>query len=198
MSENHGNGGKGGKAAVRGQHSFAQGGRGADGVIDAGGDGGDAEVTGDNSRALGGPGGRGGLGKGMRGGDAVSRGDGVLNAGGEGGESNQPDGRGGRGGRSGLFTAYPEGPEFAGWDNTHAFAGYGRGGDGAHSAQYSARLMVIGDILGRTISMYATSAGITGIASDEKMLCQLNERLERDQHAWRVRITDGCFEFYEP
>jgi hypothetical protein len=74
---------------------------------------------------------------------------------------------------------------------------FGRGGDGAHSPQYAARLMVIEEILGRSISMRAASAGVENSKTAAAILDQLNERLARDQHAWRVRITAECFEFYD-
>jgi hypothetical protein len=57
--------------------------------------------------------------------------------------------------------------------------------------------MVIEDILGRTISMQASSAGMVDPDTTSSMLDQLNERLSRDGHAWRIRVTEGCLEFYD-
>jgi hypothetical protein len=190
-----GDGGRGGNARVRGQYSIAQGGKGGEGVVGAGGAGGDAEVEGNRSMAVGGPGGRGGMTEGMRGGDAAACGDNVVAAGGEGGEANQPDGRAGRGGRSGYTVLGYEDIQLPGgtW-----LSQYGRGGDGGHSPQYSARLLLIGEILGHDVTMSAASAGIRDADTAATVLRQLNERLSQAQLGWRVRITDSCFEFYEP
>lgn len=145
--------------------------------------------------AVGGPGGRGGLGEGSPGGHAVANGDNVIYAGGGGGESNQLDGRGGRGAQSGYFTLGL--PDYRLPDGRW-ISEFGGGGDGGNSPRYAARLMVIGEILGRTITMHAASAGIQDDKTSDAILGQLNERLGRDQRAWRVRVTAGCFEFYEP
>ncbi len=179
----------GGNARVRGNNSSATGGDAGETVVEPGGDGGNAEVEGNDSRAIGGPGGRGGLGEGGRGGDAVARGEKVLVVGGEGGEANQPDGRGGRGGRSGFHFAGKEDMQLP---DGRWLSEFGRGGDGAHSTQYAARLMVIEELLGRQLGMRAESAGLTNVDLE-----QLNARLRTDNRNWRVRITAGCFEFYE-
>jgi hypothetical protein len=189
-----GDGGRGGNARIRGHDSTARGGDGGEGVIGSGGPGGDAEVEGDRSTAVGGPGGRGGLGEGGPGGPATARGDNVTCAGGEGGEANQPDGRGGRGGRSGYVTLGQ--PDFQ-LPGGRWISEFGRGGDGGHSLQYAARLMVIEEILGRPITRNAISAGIHDSETAVAILNQLNERLNRDNHSWRVRVTAECFEFYE-
>jgi hypothetical protein len=105
------------------------------------------------------------------------------------------DGRGGRGGRSGFHFVRDlahHTPSDESW-----FGEYGRGGDGEPSIQYSARLMVIEEILGRPITMRASSAGIIDAKTGSVILDRLNKRLSRDQYAWRVRITAGCFEFYD-
>ena len=73
----------------------------------------------------------------------------------------------------------------------------GRGGDGGHSPQYVARLMILEEILGRSITMYVSSSGIDSAETSSAMIAQINERLLHDQHDWRVRVTAGCFEFYE-
>jgi hypothetical protein len=189
-----GDGGRGGSARVCGNDSTAQGGDGGEGVIARGGPGGDADVEGNNSMAVGGPGGRGGVIQGGSGGRAIVRGDNVICAGGEGGEANQPDGRGGRGGRTGYFVLGE--PNYQLPDG-RCIGQFGSGGDGGHTRQYAARLMVIEEILGHTISMHAASAGIREPDTNGAILNQINERLSRDQHAWRVRIAAGCFEFYE-
>jgi hypothetical protein len=190
----NGHGGHGGNASVRGENSIASGGTGGEGVIGAGGDGGDAEVEGNNSVAVGGPGGRGGATEGMRGGNAEARGDNLVSAGGEGGEAPQVDGRGGRGGRSGFLVLGSEDIQLPGgtW-----LSQYGRGGNGGHSPQYSARLMVLAEILGYKVTMHAGSAGITDESSAERMLEFLNTRLVQSGHKWRVRIAHHCVEFCE-
>ncbi len=188
-----GDGGRGGRARVSGQRSTARGGNGGEGVIGSGGPGGDADVVGNNSTAVGGPGGRGGLGEGGPGMNVVVRGDNTTSAGGEGGESNQPDGRGGRGGRSGYFTLNRPADHLL--DDWMSY--YGRGGDAGHSPQYAARLMVIQEILGRKTTMYAESAGIREHDTGSGILDRVNAQLVRDGHAWRVRVTAGCFEFYD-
>lgn len=190
-----GEGGRGGNASVRGNDNTAQGGCGGEGVVGPGGPGGDAIIAGDNNVAVGGPGGRGGLGEGGPGGRAEVLGNNKVVAGGEGGEAGQMDGRGGRGGRSGFHfvrgrTDYR--PSDEAW-----LGEYGRGGDGGSSLQYSARLMVIEEILGRPITMRASSAGFIDAKTCSVILHRLNERLGCDQHAWRVRITAGCFDFYD-
>jgi len=162
--------------------------------VGPGGPGGDAHVQGNDSMAVGGPGGRGGLGEGGRGGDAVVRCDNMTYAGGEGGESHQPDGRGGRGGQSGYFTLGL--PDYRLPDGRW-ISEFGGGGSSGHSPQYAARLMVIEEVLGHTITMHAASAGIRDAETSNAILGQLNERLGRDRRKWRVRITAGCFEFYE-
>jgi hypothetical protein len=190
-----GEGGKGGKATVRGNDSFARGGDGGKGVVGPGGLGGDANIEGDRSLAVGGRGGRGGLGPGGPGGKAETRGDDAVSIGGEGGEANQVDGRGGRGGRSGYLLS--ERPDFQLPDGRW-ISEFGRGGDGGHSPQYAARLMVIGDLLGHSVSMYATSAGVRDAETAKSLLNRLNGLLSREGRGWRVQITDGCFEFFEP
>jgi hypothetical protein len=57
-----------------------------------------------------------------------------------GGEAGQPDGRGGRGGRNGLEAAgFPNGQLPDGtW-----LSDYGRGGSGANTIEYNARLVTI-------------------------------------------------------
>jgi hypothetical protein len=189
-----GAGGRGGDATVLGHNSTAKGGSGGEGIGGSGGPGGDADVQGDNSMAVGGPGGRGGLGEGGAGGHAVVRGDNAISSGGEGGESNQLDGPGGRGGRSGYLTLGL--PDYQLPDGRW-ISEFGRGGDSGHSPQYAARLMVIEEILGRTITMHAASAGIRDSETSAAILGELNEQLRRDQRAWRVRMTAGCFEFYD-
>jgi hypothetical protein len=188
-----GPGGKGGNAKVAGHNSSARGGDGGEGAIGPGGPGGNAEVQGDNSHATGGKGGRGGLGPGGPGGGASARGDGITYAGGEGGEANQPDGRGGRGGRSGYFTLGL--PDFQLPDGRW-ISEFGRGGDGAHTAQYAARLSIVEDIVGHTITAQAESAGVCGLEADQA-LDNINLRVAQDGHAWRVRVRAGCFEFYD-
>lgn len=194
MDKETGCGGEGGHAKVTGQSSTARGGDGGEGVIGPGGPGGNAEVNGNNSRAVGGNGGRGGLGSGGQGGDALAQGDGVTCAGGEGGEAGQHDGRGGRGGQSGFFTLgltdiqLPDGR----W-----ISEFGKGGSGGHSAQYAARLTIIEEIVGHPITTSAQSAGVCGSESAEQVLENLNLHLARGGHEWRVRITAGCFEFYD-
>jgi hypothetical protein len=121
----------------------------------------------------------------------VVRGDNMVCGGGEGGEARQADGRGGRGGRSGYFTIHtPDQQQLAAepW-----LLEVGRGGDSGHSPQYAARLMVIEGILGHTIP----SAGIIGSDAFLTLLDRINDQLGRDHHAWRARITAGCFEFYD-
>jgi hypothetical protein len=190
-----GDGGRGGNATVQGRNSSARGGDGGEGVVGAGGRGGDAEVHGDNSVAVGGKGGRGGLGNGGPGGRATARGHNMFSAGGEGGEANQPDGRGGRGGQNGYLALSL--PDYQLPDGRW-ISEFGRGGDSVHSPQYAARLMVLEECWGRAISMYAASAGILDEQASASTLEHLNELLCRNGHAWRVRITAGCFEFYEP
>lgn len=190
-----GHGGRGGNARVRGRQSIAQGGDGGEGVIGSGGPGGDADVQGDNTMAIGGPGGRGGLGEGGPGGPAVVRGDNIVYGGGEGGEARQADGRGGRGGRSGYFTIHK--PDLQQLTTAPWLLEAGRGGDSGHSPQYAARLMVIEEILGHTVTMYASSVGIIDADTCLTILNWINHRLDRDQHAWRACVTAGCLEFYD-
>jgi hypothetical protein len=95
------------------------------------GEGGNAEVTGNRSTAIGGPAGESGIVLGGPGGDAKVHGDDSLAIGGQGGGAPQANGRGGRGGVAALGMGYgeilPDG---------HRMSDFGRGGDGAHSAEY--------------------------------------------------------------
>jgi hypothetical protein len=198
--QKRGDGGLGGDASVHGDNSFARGGNAGDAVVGSGGHGGRARVQGDNSVAVGGGGGRGGISEGGRGGDAEAIGDNVAYAGGEGGEANQPDGRGGRGGRNGHFTLY--GQDFQLPDGRW-ISEFGRGGDGAHSPRYRARMMVIEEILGKDIlrhplRSHVVAAGIIDLDTYAAVMEHLNNQLGGQGRSWRVRVTDGCFEFYEP
>lgn len=182
----------GGDATVEGNQSAAEGGAAGDGDAAPGGRGGHARVVADRSRAFGGRGGRGGASPGMPGQDVVISGDDQIVIGGDGGEAGQIDGRGGRGaridlGRLGLKDhQLPDGR----W-----FSEFGRGGDGGHSPQYAARLMVLEEILGHRITENISSCPELQNTREKSFVDRLNNRLESDAHRWRVRIVSGCFRF---
>src|SRR5205809_8138343 len=70
---------------------------------------------------------------------------------------------------------------------------FGRGGDGGHSPQYVARLMVIEEILGHVVTVDASSCRELTDGSEALFLQRLNDQLMAKAHRWRVRIVAGCF-----
>ena len=184
----------GGDATVKGNDSAAEGGAAGDADAASGGRGGSAEVHAHRSRAFGGRGGRGGACPGMPGQDVVVTGDDQIVIGGDGGEAGQIDGRGGRGARSDTGRLgikdyqLPDGR----W-----FSEFGRGGDGGHSPQYAARLMVLEEIVGRRMTAETSCCPELQYGGEQSLLDRLNNRLESDAHRWRVRIVAGCFRFDE-
>ena len=192
MIDKFGAGGRGGDATVFGTESAAKGGRGGDGNVGPGGKGGDATVLGNRSYAHGGMGGRGGVGEGGPGGDAAVQADDTLMVGGNGGEAGQPDGRGGRGGSSPWLTLGA--PDFQLPDGRW-ISEFGRGGDGAHSPQHEARLMVIEELLDEFGVRHRRIGNHTHFVVTAELLEALNDRLNR--RGWRVEVVDGCFSFYD-
>ena len=192
-------GGKGGDSKVVGNDSHAIGGDAGDAGVEPGGCGGNATVEGTNSIAAGGRGGRGGITPGGDGGHAALNGDNAAYIGGDGGEGSQADGRGGRGAKSPLHRAIELGlirPGNWGLRDGDAFT-YGAGGDGACSPQYTARLKIVSAFVGKDLSIRASSAGITDAAAAEEFAARVNGHLEGRNYDWRLRITDGCFEFVD-
>lgn len=118
--------------------------------------------------------------------------DDAVALGGCGGEAGQPDGRGGRGARNPLIELgladfqLPDGR----W-----LSEAGRGGDGAHSPQYGARLMVIEEILDQLGVPHHRKGANTYCADAEALLTTLNERLKG--RGWGVTVRDGLFSFYD-
>jgi hypothetical protein len=74
---------------------------------------------------------------------------------------------------------------------------YGAGGDGACSPQYTARLKIVSLLVGKDLGIRASSAGITDAAATEEFAARVNGHLEGKNYDWRLRIIDGCFEFFD-
>jgi hypothetical protein len=180
-------GGEGGNAEAESGGIAAGGAGGPGGTFGEGGRGGSARAKDSGSIAFGGPGGRGGVIPGGPGGDAAAE-RGALYAGGEGGEAPQPDGRGGRGGR----------PDFAalGLPSIRLPDGRlaGEGGRGANAPVYDGKMATINKLHREYLQLHpqekSTNAGIEATPVD-----WINHRLEQMKTKWRVKITDGEYEF---
>jgi hypothetical protein len=185
-----------GGSALAANHGIAIGGNagnaGNPGSIALGGTGGNAEAAGPGSYAAGGPGGRGGAIPGGPGGNAVASGGGMA-LGGQGGEAPQPDGRGGRGVQNGLIAhGFPDQL----LPNGHWISEYGRGGNGSNAPQYNERLNIIGELNAEYMKAHPKLGGDHWTSKTAVPLEWLNRRLTQLGKDWRVRITDGEYEFY--
>lgn len=183
-------GGRGGDASAH-EGGMAHGGLGGDaGSHGPGGRGGNAMAHGRGSGAIGGRGGRGGAASGGAGGDASnSWGSGIVQGGG-GGEAGQIDGRGGRGG----YTIERGGPHDHQLPDGRWLSDFGRGGNGANSAEYDARLQIIRKLRTRYADQHVDHN--PGTPPNARCLAWMNAELRVLGEVWQVRITDGMYEFY--
>lgn len=188
-------GGQGGNALAE-NGGKAEGGRGGDaGSHGDGGFGGNAIATGLNSEAYAGPGGRGGINSGSPGGDAILHQPPpyALYAriwGGEGGESAQPDGRGGRGGRSPI--------EIFGLDISYRLPDGrcpGEGGRGANTPEFDGKVTTINRLYREYLNLNSLEPNSSKGNDSTTTIDWLNQRLQQMNTIWRVRITNGEYEF---
>lgn len=57
--------------------------------------------------------------------------------------------------------------------------------------------MILEEIIGHSVTMYANSIGISNEAEEISVLAALNARLQNDGRSWRVRLDDFCLTFYD-
>jgi hypothetical protein len=148
-----------------------------------GGRGGNAAVEGHRSGAQGGDAGESGLWPGGPGGDAFVKGNDSFARGGDGGNAPQADGRGGRRSRGpGEKLNLPT-----------MMWGFGYGGRGADTPEYTRRLKLLTQIRAEYIAKFPDDVPYIEAGIDPVPENWVNKRLEEMGETWRVTLGDAGY-----